>query len=110
MIIFRARFIAPILERRKTQTRRLWSKARIRAGGTYEARTYRAGKPFARLHVQDIWKERLGDIREEDAVKEGYATSAEFLKDFFAMHDGKFTSGIDWLDHRVWVLSFEVMA
>ena len=110
MIIFRARFIAPILDGRKSQTRRLLLKARIRAGEIYEARTYRAGKPFARLHVQDIWRERLGDIREEDSMKEGYATSAEFLKDFFAMHDGKFKSGIDWLDHQVWVLLFEVMA
>jgi hypothetical protein len=108
MIIFRARFVAPILDGRKTQTRRLWSKARVRAGGIYEGRTYRAGKPFARLHMLEIWKERLGDIREEDSVKEGYPTSAEFLKDFFAIHNGKFSPRVDWLDHQVWALSFEV--
>lgn len=109
MIIFRARFIAPILDGRKTQTRRLWTRARVKSGGIYEGRTYRAGKPFARLHVIDLWEERLGDIREEDAVKEGYSTSAEFLKDFFVIHDGKFNSRMNWLDHQVWTVSFEVM-
>jgi len=109
MIIFRARFIAPILDGRKTQTRRLWKKSTVRQGGIYEARTYRAGKSFARIHITGVQKERLGDIRDEDAVKEGYATSAEFLKDFFAIHDGKFRSGTDWLDHQVWAVSFEVM-
>ena len=109
MIIFRQRFIAPILAGRKTQTRRLWKKARVRIGGIYEGRTYRAGKPFVRLHVLDVERERLGNISEEDAVREGYETSAEFLKDFFAMHEGKFRPGVDWLDHQVWVMSFEVL-
>jgi len=93
MIIFRARFNPSILEGRKTQTRRLLSKAKVRAGGIYEARTYQAGKPFARLHIQDVRKEWIGYTREEDAAKEGYATSTEFLKNFCDPHGEIFLSG-----------------
>ena|GEM_PF-4613502 len=84
MILFKARFIAPVLDGRKTQTRRLRKNAIVRPGGMYEARTYRAGKTFARIHVHEVRKERLG---------EGYSTPAEFLKDFFAIHDGTFRAG-----------------
>jgi hypothetical protein len=73
-------------------------------------RTPRAGRFMpgwaerSRIRITEIREERLGDITEADAVREGFADRAAFLAYFGTLHKGP----ID-LTLPVWVVSFEVV-
>ena len=58
----------------------------------------------SRVRITEIREERLGDITEADAVREGFANVAEFMAYFATLHPGP----VD-LARPVWVVSFEVV-
>ena len=58
----------------------------------------------SRVRITEIREERLGDITEADAVREGFANVAEFMAYFATLHPGP----VD-LTLPVWVVSFEVV-
>ena len=58
----------------------------------------------SRIRITEIREERLGDITEADAVREGFTDRAAFLAYFGTLHKGP----ID-LTLPVWVVSFEVV-
>ena len=56
------------------------------------------------LRITEIREQRLGDVTEADAVREGFANVAEFMAYFATLHPGP----VD-LTLPVWVVSFEVV-
>ena len=60
------------------------------------------------LKVTDVRVERLHDITEEQAIKEGFNSENEFMRDFFKIYPKQH---LDWLfndeDLWVWVYEFE---
>ena len=73
-------------------------------------RTLRAGRFMpgwaerSRVRIAEIREERLGDITEADAVREGFTDRAAFLAYFGTLHKGP----ID-LTLPMWTISFEVV-
>ncbi len=91
VMLFKPYHVPLILERRKTHTRRIWKKCRVKPGHFYQARTklFDKSSTFAKIEVIRVWRERLLDISEEDAFKEGYNSRAEFLEAFKRINGGK---------------------
>jgi hypothetical protein len=83
MLLFKPEHKAPILAGTKTQTRRIWKSWRANVRSTQRAKTKMLSKEhFAKLYIIDRWEERLGDISEDDARAEGYASREEYLAKF----------------------------
>lgn len=54
-------------------------KTRMRAGSIYEAKlNIVSGRSFARLQVIDVYRRRLGDLTEEEAIHDGDRSLPEF--------------------------------
>lgn len=58
----------------------------------------------SRIKITEIREERLGDITEADAVREGFANVAEFMAYFSTLHPSPLDFALP-----VWVVSFEVV-
>jgi hypothetical protein len=101
MILFKKRFIEPILSGEKTQTRRT-GKKRWNIGSIHQARLSYYGKPFAHLRILDVRRERVGDISEADARAEGVGSSEEFVR-LWPEINGEWDP-----DLEVWVVEFEL--
>lgn len=64
-------------------------KTRMRAGTVYDAKlSVVSDRPFACLLVTDIYRRRLGDINEEEAVRDGAGSLDEFRKKWGASTGG----------------------
>jgi hypothetical protein len=64
-------------------------KTRMRAGTVYDAKlSVVSDRPFARLLVTDIYRRQLGDINEEEAVRDGAGSLVEFRKKWVASAGG----------------------
>lgn len=103
MILFKPEHVAPILEGRKTQTRRVGSR-RWNVGAVHQARTKMldAGSTFARLSILDVRIEKLSAITPLDAWREGYESVPAYLAAFYRIN------GDADPDPHVWVVEFEV--
>lgn len=78
-MLFKPEHVEMILAGRKTQTRRAWKRPMAKVGGVYKVRTKLMTPEYhCKIEVTAIRKERLGDITEEDARKEGYASISEY--------------------------------
>jgi len=112
MLLFKTEHVAPILDGTKTQTRRLWPKGcRVKAGNVYQARTRMldASSTFARLRILRVWRERLGDITEDDAHAEGYPSRDAYLDAFQDIN--RLWRASLWaftLSSEVWAVEFAV--
>ena len=119
MILFRKEHVAPILEGRKTQTRRLgkrrWRVAAVH--GCYTRPPFAKGgsEPFCRVRVIDVRQERLLDISPADALAEGYYSPYTFVEAFYHIN-GMDTRAFDESpmpdvaalgNPEVWVVKFE---
>ena len=86
-MLFKPEHVKMILSGQKTQSRRLWKKPMAKVDGTYKAKNKLFSKDyFAVLHVTKLWKEKLLDISEEDAKKEGYPSRGAFLQKFYDIY------------------------
>ncbi len=101
MILFKQEHVPPILDGRKTQTRRT-GKKRWNVGSVHQAKTgFKKDDKFADLLILGVRQERLDDITEVDARAEGYGSIDEYKKAFVWIY-GR------WLpDEDVWVIDFE---
>jgi len=64
-------------------------KTRMRAGTVYDAKlSIVADRPFARLLVTDIYRRRLGELTDEEAVRDGAGSLEEFRKRWEASTGG----------------------
>lgn len=64
-----------------------------------------AGSKQLRIRITSIRKEKLLDISEEDAKKEGFKNKDEFWKAFTSINNPK--NGGRYVNPDVWVLGFE---
>lgn len=77
MAIFKRKYLEAVTSGRKTQTRRT-HKGEWKIGRRYSIRARWFDKPEAKILVTRKFKQRLGDITQEDALKEGFNTIQEF--------------------------------
>jgi hypothetical protein len=104
VILFKPEHVEPILAGRKTQTRRLWKKRRAKAGAIHQARTQLYGEPFAHLLIEAVRTERLGDMMQVDAVREGYDSTEDYLLAWERINGAKIFD----MDTVVWVMDFRL--
>lgn len=104
MILFKREFVDPILSSAKTESRRRWKRPLVREGGVYWAATgFRREDRFAKLRVKYVRRQRLGDVTEEDAKKEGCSSLEEFREVWRRVYGS-------WdPDEEVYVVGFEVV-
>ncbi len=70
-----------ILTRHKTATRRVWKKPRVKVGGIYKCKLKMLSKDyFAKIKVEALYKQALGEMDYVDALKEGYDSLDDFKK------------------------------
>lgn len=103
MILYKREHVAPILRLDKIQTRRR-GKRRWKVGSIHQAKLNYFSKPFAKLEIVSVYQERLGDISEDDARREGYPSVALYIEAFKRIYG-------DWdPDEIVWVVNFKLIA
>lgn len=85
MALFKRKHLRAILEGRKTQTRRV-HKHTWQLGKTYPIRTSYFGKPEGYIRIVRKFRQRLGDISQEDVRKEGFRSVEEFREVWVAIH------------------------
>lgn len=94
MLLFKRCFVEDILAGRKTQTRRFHKHPR-KAGSIQMCKSEFLGKPFCSVLITGVFQQRLCDISEADARKEGFVDKEEFLnfcnRDFKRLGSGVVT-------------------
>lgn len=69
-----------ILSGEKIATRRVWKRPMVKVGGIYQAKLKLFSKGyFAKIKVTKLYKQRLGDMTQEDYIKEGYLWQYQFI-------------------------------
>lgn len=96
--------IKPILDGVKTETRRVWSRCMVREDKIYKARTnYSKNSIFALIKITYVRKEKLGDVDQASAIREGYNSLNEFIKEWSKIYGS-------WdPDLPVYVIGFKVV-
>ena len=70
-----------ILNGTKTATRRNWKKPMVKIGGIYKCKLQMLSKEyFAKIRVTKLFKQKLGEMNDEDCQKEGYDNFASFMR------------------------------
>ena len=107
MILFRPEAVEPILEGRKTQTRRI-GRRRWRVGAIHQAATrlFDRDAVFAELLILRVWRHSILNTSPEEAAAEGYGSREEFLEAFFDINPTTYPGQ----DRRVWAVEFKVVA
>ena len=106
MILFKPEHVGKILTGEKTQTRRIWKKARAKVGSVHLAKTMMLSKEyFVKLEILAVYQERLKDISDEDARAEGYHNAAAYLIAFCRINHLEKVPDI-----MVYVIKFKVIA
>jgi len=85
MAIFKRRFLQLILSGAKVQTRRT-HKREWKIGKTYAIRDQWFTKPQGHIIITRKFKQRLAEISQEDAQKEGIPTLEEFREAWQAIY------------------------
>jgi len=73
-MLFKPWHIPQIRAGRKTATRRLWARPRVKVGSVYPCRTHLyqpAAEVDLRVMVDMVFQQRLGDMSDADAEEEG---------------------------------------
>ena len=113
MILFKPEHIQPILEGRKTETRRSWKKPRAKKGAIHIAKTKMLSSDyFARIRIKYVRKQRLGAITTEEVLREGYSRKEEYLQKFIDINKLKSITPNDLIHSpfEVYVIGFEVVS
>ena len=108
MILFKEPSVQLILRGEKTQARKLWARARAKEGAEhllYRRPPMTGEKPFARILITRVWKQRLGDMTEEEARIEGWPDKAFWLLQF--SEGRRFDSPLN--DVEVYALEFHLV-
>lgn len=82
-MLFKPEHVPMILNDTKTETRRIWKSCHVKVGNVYQAKTQMISKDFfAKIKVLKVWQEKLSDITEESAKREGYPTREVYFQKF----------------------------
>ena len=110
MILFKAVHVPLILADVKTQTRRLWPHGcRAKAGSVHWGQSsLKPDSRFARLKVLAVYRERLGDISEADAIAEGGYMILDYLQAFMEINRFRHPDAVaDALNLSIYVVQFK---
>ena len=103
-MLFKKLLLEKILKGEKTQTRRRMQRKsgrRVYAVGEKVGISAAYTKPVARIIIKRRFEQRLGDITEDEARKEGFSSVADFKKQWENLYH--------WNPEEVvWVYEFEV--
>ena len=79
-MLFKPEHKKMILEGKKTATRRVWKKPRVKVGGIYKAKLKMLSKDyFAKIKVTNLFKQPLAEMTQQDFEKEGYPQPNDFI-------------------------------
>jgi hypothetical protein len=105
-MFFKPEHVQPILAGLKTQTRRKINRTGrcpYKEGNVYQARLNYKDKPFARLLITGVRRERLADMTEEDCILEGYGGKDGYRRIYEKIY-GRFDE-----NEMLWVIDFETI-
>jgi len=104
-MLFKKEHVKMIKTGKKTMTRRLWKKPHAKIGGIYpiQVTMFQPKTECPLIQATAVYQQRLGDMTEKDAQKEGEYTLEEFKEVF-----EKVTKTV-WDDNQVvWVVEFRI--
>ncbi|MBI2935339.1 MAG: ASCH domain-containing protein [Chloroflexi bacterium] len=110
MILFKPDSKEKILAGRKWQTRKLWDRPRAKEGAehlVYLRPPMTGEKPFARIRIKRVWRQRLGEMNEEEARAEGHESLPAFFEQFQRINGRKIQGDLRQL--QVYAVEFEVL-
>lgn len=110
MILFKEDSKRKILAGSKWQTRKLWDRPRAREGSerlVYLRPPLTGEKPFARVLIKRVWRQRLGDMTQAEAKAEGYESVDTFLEQFRKINNRKVKG--DLKEVQVYAVEFQVV-
>lgn len=82
-MLFKPEHIGLIQKGWKTVSRRMWSKPRVKVGSHHQIKTKIFTKEhFGYVRIDRIYRERLSELTEQHAAREGNYTKHEYLKLF----------------------------
>lgn len=100
-LLWKREYVGRILSGEKTATRRR-SRPMVRVGGSYLIRDGFYTHLDERITVERLYEQRLGDMMEEDARREGARSLGAFAGEWAALYGG-------WdPEERVWVVEFRL--
>jgi len=100
-MLFKKKHVKLILEGRKTATRRLTGS--YRRGVIYSVQDRLYGRAQCYILIVKKYRQRLGDMSEEDIRKEGCSSREEFIRDW----EESYGPGSYDPDLEVWVYEFK---
>lgn len=104
-MLFKNYHIPMIKSRIKTETRRNWKRKMAKVGGTYPIQTkmFQPKTECEKLRVTYMFQQKLGDMNQRDAKKEGNYTIDQFIETFEIINGS-------WNDDLiVWVIGFDYL-
>ena len=106
MILFKPEHVAPILGRRKTQTRRV-GKKRWNVGAVHQCQTrmFDNLSVFAHVRIVGVDQEWLRSITMHDAIAEGYTGPGTYLDAFYRINKMAWDA-----NPLVWVVYFDLVS
>ena len=110
MILFKEESKRKILAGQKWQTRKLWERPRAKEGAEhliYLRPPMTGERPFARIFIKRVWRQRLGDMTEEEARAEGYESIQAFLDQFRQINSRKLQGALEGV--QVYAVEFELL-
>ena len=100
-LLWKKQYIPLILSGAKTATRRK-RKPSVKEGGSYFIRTGFFEHIDEKIKVDRLYQQRLGDMTEEDAVREGSTNLRDYTQDWASLYGA-------WnADDLVWVVEFHL--
>ena len=78
-ILFNPKYVPLIVAGSKKVTRRVWKRNLVKEGGVYTCKTKMFdSRWFAKVRVTRVWKQKLGELTESDAIADGHSGMTEF--------------------------------
>lgn len=103
MILFRPEHVDMILQGKKTATRRMWGRPRVKVGAVHKCKLNMfTDEHFAKIKILSLYRQRLGDMNDQDYRKEGYSRQG-FKSIWRKLHRQYYAST------EVWVVEFMVV-
>jgi hypothetical protein len=106
VLLFKPEHVNPIDIELKTETRRMWSKRRVKIGSIHKAKTKMLSKNyFALLQVVNVYQEKLRSITAEGARAEGGYTVESYIDKFYEINPQLDRKDFPFV--WVWVVKFK---
>ena len=103
-MLFHPRYVPLIVAGAKKVTRRAWKRNLVKEGGVYLCKTKMFDpRWFAKLRVTRVWKQKLGELSEAEAIEDGHSSLEDFQSSWAALYG-------HWDPQReITVIEFEVI-